>query len=281
MKKVVQLVVVFILAAQAVSLFAADSTTTFTTGKRAFDLGKYSESVEILSGFIAAWPDHELVNEAKRIKLTARARTINDTIFRQNHSLYSELSSELEALRQEYSDKELREPILAVQYAAQGAKEFSWENLKNFSNQDLIEVLRNKWHPEPFSAPIKVLEFVNFHEKNCKNHSDPELLALINYLKAQSLWQLLLSPLSLEANARILKAWGDWPVHDTLDQALRTGFNFGSPDIKKNVALLGFHFDCFRHKGVVSSSISSGLNSRWLSYLSERGINLQEAWCPR
>ncbi len=281
MKKVVQLIMMFILAAQAVSLFAADSQTTFNNGKRAFDLGKYSESVEILSGFIAAWPDHELVHEARRIKLTARARTLNDTIAKLNQSLHKDLLGELEQLRKEFSDKDLREPMLAVQFISAGAKEFSWENLKNFSNQDLTEVLRNKWHPEPFLAPIQVLEFVNYHEKNCKNHSDPELLALINYLKAQSLWQLLLSPLSLEANARILKTWGNWPVHNSLDQALRTGFNFGSPDIKKNVALLGFHFDCFRHKGVVSSSISSGLNSRWLTYLSERGINLQEAWCPR
>jgi hypothetical protein len=132
MKKVVQLIMMFILAAQAVSLFAADSQATFNNGKRAFDLGKYSESVEILSGFIAAWPDHELVNEARRIKLTARARTLNDTIAKLNQSLHKDLLGELEQLRKEFSDKDLREPMLAVQFISAGAKEFSWENLNNF-----------------------------------------------------------------------------------------------------------------------------------------------------
>lgn len=281
MKKAVHYFFVFILLALSASAFGLSSDDLFQNGKTAFDMGNYSESAEIFSRFIAAWPDHKLVDDARLLRLNARSRTIAQQISTQNQELYREMSQELELLQKKFSNKDLAEATLAVQYAARGALPYSWEDLKNISNQDLNTILQHKRHPEAFSAPIQVLEFIHFRDNNNKSQSDPHLQALISYLKAQALWQMLLSPLSAEANARILKTWGDWPVHNALDQALRTGFNLGSPEIKKNVALLGFHFDCFRHKGLVKSSISSGLNSRWLTYLSERGTNLQEVWCPR
>lgn len=277
-KKLFITILLVLLVAGHCDLNASTSQEVFDNGKRALDLGKFPESEEIFSGFIAGWPDHKLTGQAKFYRLLAKARQIESSIAKSASLLHAEMAEELARLEKDFSAKDLAEIKTAIEFARSHTEPQGWEELARFSDADLKQALTWKWHGSPTANPVQTLKFANDRLANFKNDSDPHLIAQINYLKALALWQIYLSPLSLEANAGILKTWNDWPVHNALEKAIRIGFNLGNRDIKKNVALLGFHYDCFRQR---SSAVSSGLKSRWLTYLSERGINLQEAWCPR
>ena len=279
--KSVQPVAVFFLLALAASAFCSTSEEVFNQAHRSYELGKYIEADEVFTRFLQGWPDHENADKARYLRLISRSRTIESRIEKDVKNVHQSLEQEYSALNKKFSDKELAEARLAVEYVQNGAKPYSWALLSNIPEEQLNIVLARGWHPEPGTQPIKVLEFVQSAERNNKNHSNSQLAARIQYLKALALWQLVLSPLAAEANSDIIKAWNDWPVHNALDKALRIGFNLGNSDIKKKVALLGLHFDCFRHKEALHGRLAGSLKSRWFSYLSDRGINLQEAWCPR
>ncbi|MFZ5949706.1 MAG: tetratricopeptide repeat protein [Candidatus Rifleibacteriota bacterium] len=279
-KKLVQLVILVAMVVQSTGLIAVSSTAVFDEAQRAFNLGNYTEAEEIFSRFIAAWPDHEKASQAKYHRLIARSRSANRILSEQASSLNQELTSELATIRKEFTDTELAEVEAAITYSGQSGN-LTWEQLSRLTNNDLSGVISRQWYPDPAMSPLDTLKFANHWLARNNNDSDPQLKAAVSYIKALALWQMLLSPLSIEANSLILKTWEDLPVHSALDKAIRTSFDLGDIDLKKKVALLGFHFDWFRHKGLVQSGKASGLKSRWLTYLSQRGCNLQEAWCPR
>ncbi|MEW6711540.1 MAG: hypothetical protein AB1403_17085 [Candidatus Riflebacteria bacterium] len=279
-KKLVQFVILMAMVVQTTGLIAVSSTAVFDEAQQAFNLGNYTEAEEIFSRFIAAWPDHEKTSQARYHRLIARSRSTSRILSERAHSLTQELSSELATIKKEFTEAELAEVEAAISYSSQTGN-LTWEQLSKLSDHDLSGVLSRQWHPDPAGSPLDTLNFANQWLSKNNNHSDPQLKAMISYIKARALWQMLLSPLSTDANSLILKTWGDLPVHTAFNKAIRTSFDLGNIDLKKKVALLGFHFDWFRHKGFVQSGTTSGLKSRWLTYLSQRGYNLQEAWCPR
>ncbi len=279
-KKLVQLVILVAMVVQTTGLIAVSSTAVFDEAQQAFNLGNYTEAEEIFSRFISAWPDHEKTSQAKYHRLIARSRSTSRILSEKANSLTQELTSELSTIQKEFTESELAEIEAAITYSSQTGN-LTWAQLSRLSDQTLSGVLSREWYPDPAKSPLDTLSFANQWLRKNNNHSDPQLMAMINYIKARALWQMLLSPLSTDANTLILKAWGDLPVHNAFNKAIRASFDLGDIDLKKKVALLGFHFDWFRHKGFVQSGKTSGVKSRWLTYLSQRGYNLQEAWCPR
>lgn len=283
MKKTLQFIASICLLLTVSSLYGITASEVFNDGKRAYSMGNYTESKEIFARFSKTWPTHKLAQKADFYKTICIAKTMDSLLKKHSEDLVKQLKENLAKLEKDYSPTELSEVKLAILHANKQGNKFSWEELKSTASDDLMKILQNGWHTSPSLAPIKTLEFIKFWEINSSANSapTPELKAKICHIKSLALWQLLLSPLSLDANARILKEWGYLPVHNTLDKSLSYGFSHGDIEQKKKIALLGFHFDCFRHKGIIQSRNLSDLKSRWLTYLTERGINFQEAWCPR
>jgi hypothetical protein len=281
MEKVAKLLILTGMFFWSGNLFAITASEIYNDALRAYKLGNFSESEESFDRFLKTWPNHKLEKSARFHRTICKAKTIEQKQKAYTQQLVASLAADLASIKDDFSASELSQARLSLLQAEKKNGSFSWNELKNLGNDDLNRILTNSNSMDPVHSPISALEFVNHRERNFYTDARPELIATLSILKARALWQLLLSPLSLNANARILKTWGDWPVHNSLDKSLRIGFAHGDIEQKKKIALLGFHFDCFRHKGVISSSNSSDLKSRWLTYLSERGTNLQEVWCPR
>ncbi len=278
--KAVQLFFIFGLVLCAAMAQAITATEVFNDAARAFSQGKYSESEEIFSRFLRLWPDHKLAEEAQKNLLISKARNIEKALFKHAEKLANEIEDELKKTEQDLSVETKAEVRLALSYARRAGRKYTWHEIANLSETTRNKIIVREWYTDPADDPMSSLSFANGILKSHKDKLTPEIESRILLIKSYALWHLLLSPLPLRANARIIKTWGDWPVHTALDKSLRQGFNLANSDIKKKIALLGFHLDCFRHKEVLSSG-SSGLNNRWLTYISERGIHRQEAWCPR
>ncbi|GAB4279426.1 MAG: hypothetical protein Kow0029_23290 [Candidatus Rifleibacteriota bacterium] len=244
-------------------------------------MGNFAEAEEIFSTFIKTWPEHKLIEKAKYLRTLSQAKTLDYKVETYRKSLIDNLKAAENELSPDYKAKDKLEIYLTINESFNYQSHQRWDEMKQMSDEALLTLLRRGWFPDPALNPIKTLEFVNYRESMCKKNTIAELKARLGLIKATALWQIFLSPLSLSANARILKTWGDWPVHNALIKALNDGFNFGNVDIKKKVALIGYHYDYFRDKDSCANNKPSDLKSRWFTYLSERGINLQEAWCPR
>jgi tetratricopeptide (TPR) repeat protein len=279
-KKAVQLIFILGLILCAARVQGITATEVFNDASRAFSQGKYSESEEIFSRFLRLWPEHKLAEEAQKKRLISKARNIEKAISDYAEKLGAEIENEIEKTAGELSDETRAEVQLALSYAKRAGRKYAWHEIANLPETTRNKIILREWYTEPASDPMGSLSFANELLKRQKDKLAPEIESRILLIKSYALWHLLLSPLPLRANARIIKTWGDWPVHTALDKSLRQGFNLANSDLKKKIALLGFHLDCFRHKEVLSSG-SSGLNNRWLTYISERGIHRQEAWCPR
>jgi hypothetical protein len=264
----------------ASSLFAVTADDIFSDGIRAFDQARWQQAEEIFTRFLATWPDHELKTKALYYKATASTRNLDNSI----NSLLADKAEiwkeDLSNLEKDLPAEDLRELHTAIEIANQCNTAPSWSALSEASPIDLKHYLQRSWHPDPTLDPMATLAWSNKWLKNHTSHLDPDLESRMELLRARALWQVLLSPLSLHANSDILKVWECWPVQNRLEKSLKRGFATGNAEIKRKIALLGYHFDYFRDR---RSTDTSAINpkSQWYSYLSQRGINLQEAWCPR
>lgn len=260
--------------------FAITASEVFDDGKRAFDSGRWQEAGEFFGQFLATWPESKLKNEALYYHAVSAARTLKGRADERSDILVDSIESSLASLTKELPDKDLSELRAAVKLSKAATVPTAWSELTGLSPAELKHCLQRGWHPEPHKTPMETLHWEFVWTKSNKTTLDPELESSIALLKARALWQVMLSPLSSFANSDILKTWNCWPVHTCFEKTIDRGFNKGNPEIKRELALLGYHYDCFRSGGF-AVTVGSPLKSRWFTYLSERGINLQEAWCPR
>lgn len=259
---------------------AITSTELYSDATRAFNNARWQEAEEIFTRLISTWPDHLLKAKAMYYKAIASTRNVTE---RANASIAENAitwKAELEQLKAELPGQDLTELQVAIDIANRHNEKPQWQALSDLKPVELKHYLQRDWHPDAAGDPMATLAWSNSWLKKHKANLDPDLEGRIQLLRAQAFWQLALSPLSLRANSNILKTWECWPVHTRLEESLKRGFETGSPDIKRQIALLGYHFDHFRERGLADTGFAD-LKSRWYSYLSERGINLQEAWCPR
>jgi len=259
---------------------AITANEVFDQGKRSYDLGRYQEASETFSGFLATWPDHQQHYEALYYHTLASARTL--PIRAQNHSsaLLEEITAAIATLAVQLPEKDLTEIKVAVDIAQNPIPPTTWEKLAKLSPVSLQHYLANGWHPEPYLSPIETLQWEQTWRSNNKEAVSPELESSIALLKAKAMWQLLLSPLSFSANSDILKKWGYTPLPEHFEKVLNRGFSLANSSSKRDFALLGYHYDHLRNIGLAVAD-RAPLKSRWLDYLSERGINLQEVNFPR
>lgn len=280
MKQCAKILIILTLAFTAAQVSAITSTEVYSDGTRAFNSARWQEAEEIFTRFIDTWPDHMLKTRALYYKAIASTRNLQNhlnTVTEKKAEIWRE---ELTKLKAELPGQDLSELQLAIDIAARHAKNPDWQSLSNLSPVELKHYLQRGWHPDAAVEPMAALAWSNNWLKKHTQPLDPDLESRIQLLRARAFWQIALSPLSLGANSDILKLWKCWPVHEHLQKALDRGFTTGDPEIKRQIALLGYHFDFFKGKGVIGTC-SANPKSRWYSYLSERGINHQEAWCPR
>ncbi|MGM0600255.1 MAG: hypothetical protein ACQETH_10615 [Candidatus Rifleibacteriota bacterium] len=274
MSKFIRLLIIVGLLAACPQLYAVTATEIYNDARRAYLNDRFNAAEEVFDNFIDTWPDHKLAESAHYYRTICSAHNLEEKMSDRKIELAEELEKAINSIDNKEADANIALAELTAEYALKG--EFDWARMLQLTDRQLLRVLKKEWYPSPAESPLEVLKF-SAEKLNDKSLS-AELKANVAYVKARALWQLVLSPLPTDLNARIIKMWGDWPVHKSMVETLNTAFALGDSEIKKKIALLGFHFDCFRHKGV-KSSCTSGLD--WLSYLSERGISRQEVWCPR
>ncbi|KAF1083075.1 MAG: hypothetical protein GQF41_0842 [Candidatus Rifleibacterium amylolyticum] len=280
MKLYLKKVIMLILVLAAAQSFAITSSEIYSDGTRAFNSARWQEAEEIFARFIETWPDHILKPKALYYKTIAATRNMTGSINKTLADNAAIWRSELSQLQTELPGQDLTELKVAIDIANRYNEKPDWNSLGNLNPVELKHYLQRNWHPDATSEPMAALAWSNDWLKKHSSPMDPDLESRIQLIRARAFWQILLSPLSLCANSDILKLWRCWPVHEHLQKALDRGFATGDPELKKQIALLGYHFDFFKGRGLIGISTAS-LKSRWYSYLSERGINHQEAWCPK
>ncbi|MBU1109588.1 MAG: hypothetical protein KKB51_23095 [Candidatus Riflebacteria bacterium] len=277
LSKYMAILTMVLITAQACAITASE---IYSDGTRAFNNARWQEAEEVLARFISTWPDHRLRPQALYFKAIASTRNLTNSINTGLASSAVTWNEELAQLEKELPGQDLTELRVAIDIANQHNEQPSWKRLATLKPVELKHYLQRGWHPDASKDPMATLAWSNDWLKKNTSTLDPDLESRIHLFRAQSYWQLMLSPLSLDANSNILKSWGCWPVHSCLEKSLNRSFSTGCADVKRQIALLGYHFDFFRDRGLLGSR-PVNLKNRWYSYLSERGINLQEAWCPR
>ncbi len=261
---------------------AITAPEVFNDGKRAFANARWIESEECFSRFLEVWPDHRLKNEALYYRTIASIRSQPDKEQKARSHNIEVWNQNLQALAKEFPTRDLSELKTAINIAG-STRPVAWSELANLSPAEMKHYLNREWHPQPNANPVQLLQWSStWLKKHTKANLEPDLIGKISLLNSRALWQISLSPLSIQPNSDILKVCGYWPVHTSLEKELNAAFANGSPAVKREAALLGYHFDFLRTgKFVHTADKPVPTGSKWYSYLSERGIHLQEAWCPR
>ena len=280
MKSYAKIIIMLALALTTAQSFAITSSEIYSDGLRAFNNARWQEAEEIFARFIETWPDHVLKSRALYHKTLASTRNMTGLINKTLSDKSENWQQELAQLKVDLPGQDLTELQVAIDIANRLNEKPDWQILSSLKPVDLKHYLQRSWHPDAAAEPMAALAWSNEWLKKHTSRLDPDLEGRIQLIRARAFWQILLSPLSLGANSDILKVWKCWPVHEHLQKALDRGFTTGDPEIKEQIALLGYHFDFFKERGLIGTS-STSPKSRWYSYLSERGINHQEAWCPK
>jgi len=258
--------------------YSLSPTGQFNSGRRAFMLGHWQEANETFSKFIKIWPDHSLSIKAIYFKTISEMRSAKADSLEINVRKLASLTQILNLVKEKLPNFDTSELNITIK----GAKNSHWDikALVTLPQAELMHVIDRNWHPKPSIHPLKTLEWISRWETLNNKEIRPDLDANIHYIKALALWQIVKSPLAKDANISIIKAWGSWPVHTALEEALDIGFSKGDPSLKREVALLGYHYEYFSHD-IVTRAKKRVKKSRWYTYLNGRGLNHKEAWCPQ
>ncbi len=262
------------------SCYGVSPTELFNDAQRAFSLGHWEESRDMFDRFLTTWPDHKLKFEALYNLTLSDTRNEIEEVKSIKTKKLNEWQKNLTILKKEMPDRDYSEIEIALKSESFSHKNWSSSDFSNLSPDRLLHLIRRGLTPDPTEFPMRNLEWIKEWRNNYKQAIEPALEAQLSYIQALSQWQLLLSPLPMHNNNSILKAWGYWPVHTTFEEALDRGFSKGSPSLKRKLALLGYHYEYFSHNSLATKS-EKPMQNKWYTYLSARGINPREAWCPR
>jgi hypothetical protein len=273
-------VVLSIIFSGITSCYGVTPTELFNDAQRAFSLGHWQESRDMFDRFLETWPDHKLKFEALYKRTLSDTRNENEETKRLKSKKLEEWQKNLEILKDEMPNRDYAEIEIALKSESFSHKDWSSSDFSTISPDRLLHMINRGFAPSPFEYPMRTLEWIKDWRNGFKQSVKPALEAQLSYLQALALWQILLSPLPKQNNNSILKTWGYWPVHKAFEEALDRGFSKGSPSLKRELALLGYHYEYFSHN-FLSSKNEEPLRNKWYTYLSARGINPREAWCPR
>ncbi|RCK80998.1 MAG: hypothetical protein OZSIB_2375 [Candidatus Ozemobacter sibiricus] len=250
----------------------------FQDGRRAFALGHWREAREHFDRFTHSWPDHGLAVEAQLLAALSAFRSRPQDRDQEEADHLSRLTARYQALKDKVSASELTELAVAVEEPALRQKAASASQLLQLAPPALNHLLQRGLIPEPSTDPIGTLQWIQSWKKTHEAASPATLRGMLDLWQARALWAIRLSPLAAEAHAERLRQLGCWPLDSALARFVRSAFQQGNPDVKRQAALLGISAlggDARRHrKGRPGPS-------EYLAYLRERGTFFEEAWCPR
>lgn len=276
--KAIKTLVLLFFVLNYVVAFALDSNEMFENGKRAFDLSRFKECVEIFDRLLYIWPDYEKKPEALYFRSIAAIRDTKDKVNEYKAELVDKIAKDCETVFLELPQNDLSELKAAIAIGKMESEPIDWAEFDKIKPAELKHVLLRKHHPSPQRFPVQTLIWLNGYKKQ-NGALTPDVEALTELLKLKALWQLLLSPLSVKAEQEILKKNNVWPLSKTFEQTLQNGFKKALPSLKREFALMGYHYD-FLRSGEFGKESEKEISSTWLKYLKERGLNLKEALCP-
>lgn len=276
--KAIKTLVLLFFVLNYVFAFALDSNEMFENGKRAFDLSRFKECIEIFDRLLYIWPDFENKPEALYYRSIAAIRDTKDKVNSYKAELVDKIASDCETIFLELPENDLSELKAAITIGKMDSEPVDWSQFDKIKPTELKHVLLRRHHPSPQRFPVQTLIWLNSY-KNKNLVLTPDVEALTELLKLKALWQLLLSPLSAKAQEEILKQNDVWPVAKTFEQTLQNGFKKALPSLKREFALMGYHYDYLR-SNEFGKETKNEFSSTWLKYLKERGLNLKEAVCP-
>ncbi len=271
-------VVVLVALSGATTIIAITPEEVYQDGRRAFTLGHWREAREHFDRFTQTWPDHSLVTDAQLLGSLADLRSRQEIRDQQDADHLASLTARYRALRDKVSVSEIAELAVAVEEPALRQKAASASQLVHLSPGELQHLLNRGLLPAPAADPVGTLSWIHawraIHDGRCP----AALRGQLDLWRARSLWAVRLSPLAAQANAERLFRLGCWPLEPALDRFVRSAFRQGNPDVKREAALLGISAQelSTRRPGRGRSG-----RSDYLTYLQERGIHSEEAWCPR
>ncbi|MDD2624541.1 MAG: hypothetical protein PHF29_02280 [Candidatus Riflebacteria bacterium] len=276
--KAIKTLVLLFFVLNYVFAFALDSNEMFENGKRAFDLSRFKECVEIFDRLLYIWPDFEDKPEALYYRSIAAIRDTEDKVNAYKAELVDKIASDCETVFLELPENDLSELKAAIAIGKMESEPLDWSQFDKIKPAELKHVLLRRHHPSVQRFPVQTLIWLNGY-KNKNSVLTPDVEALTELLKLKALWQLLLSPLNAKAEEETLKQNNVWPLAKTFEQTLDNGFKKALPSLKREFALMGYHYDYLR-SNEFGKETKKEFSSIWLKYLKERGLNLKEAVCP-
>lgn len=249
----------------------------FEDGKRAFNLGRWSEAREAFRSFEIGWPSHPLIERALLYQTLAEIRGENDSQLQERRDRLASYSGRLSRLRDSLPEEDLSELEAAIELlqASFGMGRLaSPAAVLRLEPKLLKHLLDRGWFPAPADQPIETLRWIAGYRATGPTIRELPLQAALELMQARALWQLYLSPLPRREFMPILKAWKFWPVSDALRRSLQKAFAVGDLTVKRHVALIGVSLDSLERIDRQAD------DSYWYRYLKDRGIHSMEAWCP-
>jgi hypothetical protein len=250
----------------------------FEDGRRAFILGNWLEAREQFQRFNDTWPHHHLAPLSLYFRTLSEVRIDKGYDPEQTREKIASLSWTIKALSDQLPSADLNQLKTEIDFLKSriGQDTASVTLTLGVSPEHLRHALDRGWMPFSESQPLKAIDWIRQWLKINAHHAPLELQGRLELLKAKALWQFRLSPLPTQALMSTLESWGEWPVQEAVDRSLKQAFKKGNTQTKRETALLGVSSDY-----VKSGKRSNFLQSHWMRYLQEKGINFTEAWCPR
>lgn len=275
--KLILLVIMTFLSNEAFSITASE---VFDNGKRAFDSCRWHEAEEFFGRFIKTWPDSKLVPQALHMQTTASTHTLEPRVQSFKDLITCQWQESLAKLSATMPKQDFTDLKVAIKIATERNFPTTWREFDDIAPVELHHYLRKNWHPDPHSTPLETLRWSS--EWLAKNAAElsPDLQSRVYLLQIRALWQLLLSPMAISANASEIEAFGFMPVHTSFEKILIKGFSRACPDIKREIAMFGYHYDSLR-RGMGKHQAFPLTSGKWYDYLHQRGFDTREAWCPK
>lgn len=257
---------------------AVSPAEVFENGRRAQVLGHWNESFHHMQIFLETWPDHSLSDEALHYQTIAdiRRQPILDTLHRKQ--IADTWQAALDRLKIALPDQDYSEIEVGIRVMTRESNaDVPVSELLATPADRMAHMSRRGLLPDPEANPISTLEWVSKWLARNKNLPDSDLESSLHLMTAQALWRIVLSPLAAEGNSSRLKQLGFWPIDKAVRSSLDRAFSGGNLDTKRKAAILGHSFE-----RLLGSNHRRGTSheTKWLKYLSERGIHHKEAWCP-
>ncbi len=259
----------------------------YNMGRHSFLVARYPEAISRLNQFCDMWPDHELVPQARRLKLMAEVRTEDARIAAEQATRARSWLNESNRLSKVLEPSEKAEVMAAAAIVTRTPLDLASAAVA-LEPTHLLHLLQRGWEPEKLETPHTVLSWLQAWQKKWAGvHHPAPLDDLLNLMQIRQLLRYQASPLPLLANANILKAWKCWPIADAIGRALDRAYASADLDIKRQACLLGLGWLAMKYPS--DGSVGSGHYDKrdrgrdkiWRRYLDERGVHNQEAWFPQ